>query len=77
MVLSRGLKIAAACIGLGIIGSAGLARSLTSLLFGVKPWDGLTFLFAASILALIALGAASIPAIRASRVDPMVALRDE
>ncbi|HEY3742936.1 MAG TPA: ABC transporter permease [Bryobacteraceae bacterium] len=77
MVLSRGLKIAAAGIGLGIIGSAGLARSLTSLLFGVKPWDGLTFLFAASILALIALGAASIPAIRASRVDPMVALRDE
>jgi len=61
----------------GLIGAALLARSIASFLFGVKPLDLVTFSSVAMLLALTAAVATAIPAWRAARVDPIVALRDE
>jgi putative ABC transport system permease protein len=77
LVLARGARIAVAGIAVGVVGSAALARSLAALLFGVDPLDAASFGAAAALLALVALGAASIPAWRAARVDPAIALREE
>jgi len=77
LVLRRGIRIVLAGIAVGVIAGAALARSLATLLFGVKPLDAATFLAAAALLAIIALTAATVPAWRAGRVDPAVALRDE
>jgi ABC-type antimicrobial peptide transport system permease subunit len=77
LVLARGVKIAVMGIAAGVAGAAALARSLAALLFGVKPLDAATFGTVAAILALVALLAASIPAWRAARVDPAIALREE
>jgi putative ABC transport system permease protein len=77
LVLTRGVKIVLGGIAAGMIGAAALARSLAALLFGVKPLDAASFGGAAALLALVALAAASIPAWRAGRVDPAIALRDE
>jgi putative ABC transport system permease protein len=77
LVLSRGAKIAAAGILTGLLGAAALTRTLASLLFGVNPLDAMTFATAATLLAAIALAAATIPAYRAAKVDPAITLRDE
>jgi putative ABC transport system permease protein len=77
LVLSRGLKIAAGGIAAGLAGAAVLARSAATLLFGVEPMDPRSYLFAAALLAMVALGASSVPAWRATRVDPAVTLREE
>jgi putative ABC transport system permease protein len=77
MVLSRGLKIAAAGIATGLATTAILARGVSTLLFGVRPVDTVAFLGSAAILALVALTAAAIPAWRAAKVDPSIALRQE
>jgi putative ABC transport system permease protein len=62
---------------LGLIGAALLARSIASFLFGVTPLDPLTFAGVAMLLALTAVCATLVPALRAARVDPIVVLRDE
>ncbi len=77
LVLGSGFKITLAGIGAGILGAAALTRSLSSLLYGVQAMDPLTFTVAPAMLGLIALIACAVPAIRASRVDPAVALREE
>ncbi|MGC1607077.1 MAG: hypothetical protein WA748_16240, partial [Candidatus Acidiferrum sp.] len=61
----------------GLIGAAALTRVMTSLLFGVSSTDALTFVAVPAMLAAVALAATVIPAWRATRVDPMVALREE
>jgi len=61
----------------GLIGSAGAARLLESLLFGVKPEDAVTFLAMTLVLTSVAALAGYLPARRASRIDPMLALRSE
>jgi len=61
----------------GILGAAAMARLVGNLLFGVPPGDLLTYLSATVLLAAVALLACYIPARRAMRVDPMVALRYE
>ena len=68
-----------ASIGLlgGLAGAAVLARSLESLLFRVAPFDALTFAAVAALLAAVALVASVVPAWRAARIDPMLALRNE
>jgi putative ABC transport system permease protein len=77
LVLGRGLRLAA----LGVLLGSGLAlattRLLRTLLFGVAPADPLAFAVAAALLPLVALAASLIPAWRATRVDPMAALRSE
>jgi putative ABC transport system permease protein len=77
LVLTRGLRIAIVGLTAGLLGAAMLSRSLATLLYGVQPLDLATFGATAALLAFVALSAAAIPAWRASRVDPAIALRDE
>ena len=75
MVLRRGASLCAAGLALGLAGSLALTRPLSSLLFGVTPTDPISFLGASILLAGVALLACYLPARRATRVDPMNALR--
>jgi predicted permease len=77
MVLRQGAKLALVGVCIGVVAALGLARLMTSLLFGVTAHDPLTFAAVAALLILIALLACYIPARRAMKVDPMVALRYE
>jgi predicted permease len=77
LVLRRTLLLAGAGIVIGLAGAAAATQFLTSILFGVKATDPATYAAVVALLALAALGASYIPAKRAMRVDPMVALRYE
>lgn len=77
MVLRRGALLAFVGVGVGLAGALALTRFLQSLLYQVKPADPLTFAAGAALLVAVALAACCIPAWRAMRVDPMVALRQE
>jgi predicted permease len=77
LVLRQALVLVLIGIGLGLGGAFALTRVLTSLLFGVSTTDGLTFVGLSLVLAAVALLASYLPARRAARVDPLVALRCE
>jgi putative ABC transport system permease protein len=77
MILGQTLKLTLAGVVLGLAGAFVVARFLTSLLFGVGVYDPATFLGVAALLVAVALTASYIPARRAMRVDPIVALRYE
>jgi len=76
-VVQRGMRWVAAGVFLGLLGAAGVTRLLSALLYGVAPTDPLTFAAGAGILAAMGLAASYLPARRASRVDPVAALRQE
>ena len=77
LIVSEGMKVALIGIGTGLLGGLVLGRAVSSLVFGVPVRDPLTFTGVALALASVTLAASTIPAIRASRVDPIVALRYE
>jgi putative ABC transport system permease protein len=77
MVLGQGVRATFAGVGIGVLAGLALTRLLRSLLYGVTPGDWFTFLSVAVLLLVVALAACSIPARRATRVDPIVALRYE
>jgi len=77
LILAEGAKLTFVGILIGLLGALALTRLMASLLFEVQPSDPAIFFGVAILLALVALAACYIPARRATRVDPMVALRYE
>ncbi len=77
MIVRQGMLLAFVGIALGLAAAYGLTRLLTAFLFGVKPVDPLVFAAVPVVLALVSLAAIWIPASRATRIDPALALRRE
>jgi putative ABC transport system permease protein len=77
LLLRWALSMVAFGVITGIVGSLAIARVLSGFLFGIKPTDPVTFLAVPLLLAIVALLASYIPARRAMKVDPLIALRDE
>jgi predicted permease len=77
MVLGRGTLLTFGGTTIGVIGALALARVIESLLYQIPPRDPLTYVTVCAILALVAITASYVPALRAAKVDPMVALRYE
>jgi ABC-type antimicrobial peptide transport system permease subunit len=77
MVVRQALVLAAAGIVIGGAGALLLTRLMRNLLFGIRPSDPVTFALVAAVLGVVAATAASVPGFRATRVDPVIALRAE
>ena len=77
LIVGRGMVLAVIGLGIGLAGALALTRFLSSLLFDVSATDPITFLSVSLLLAAVALLACYLPARRATKVDPMVALRYE
>jgi ABC-type antimicrobial peptide transport system permease subunit len=77
LVLGDGMKMTLGGIGIGLLAAFGLTRLIRNMLFGVSAADPATFVVIFALLALVALFACYIPARRATKVDPLAALRHE
>ncbi len=76
-VLGQGLRLAGVGIAAGVALALAATRRMTNLLFGTSPTDALTFAAVAALLVAVTVAASLVPALRASRVDPLIALREE
>jgi ABC-type antimicrobial peptide transport system permease subunit len=77
MFITRGVALAAIGLAVGLAAAAGLMRLLAALLFGVSPFDPITYGLVVVGLAAVAFVATWLPARQATRIDPMIALRSE
>jgi ABC-type antimicrobial peptide transport system permease subunit len=77
LILGQGLKLITIGVIVGLAAAVALTRLLSSLLFGVSATDPVTFIVIPLILAGVALGASFVPARKATKVDPIIALRNE
>jgi len=77
LVVQQGLRVTLLGVGLGLAASFAVTRLIATMLFDVSPTDVVTFTAVPLLLAAAALGASYLPALRATRIDPMVALRYE
>jgi ABC-type antimicrobial peptide transport system permease subunit len=77
LILTSGVKLAAVGCIFGLLGAAAASRLLRTFLFAVSPFDPVVLTLAAVAMLLLALAASALPARRASRTDPMLALRGE
>jgi ABC-type antimicrobial peptide transport system permease subunit len=75
-VIGDTMRLTAAGVAIGTIASLALARLIASLLYATSPFDAMTFVMAVVVLTAVALLAGYLPALRASRIEPMRALRD-
>jgi putative ABC transport system permease protein len=77
LVLVQGLRLALAGVVIGLVAAFAVTRVMKNMLFGLSSTDPLTFVAISLLLVLVALVASYLPALRATRVDPVVALRTE
>jgi putative ABC transport system permease protein len=77
LILRQGLWKTGIGLAIGLAGAFGLSRFMTSLLFAVKPTDPAVYVAVSAVLIVVALLASYLPARRAAKIDPLVALRDE
>jgi len=77
MIVGQGMRLVVIGVAAGIAAAFGLTRFLSGLLFGIKPTDPMTYIIVAALLSAIAFLATYIPARRATKVDPAIALRYE
>jgi putative ABC transport system permease protein len=77
MILSQASQLAAAGIGIGLIAALAITRLMTRFLYGVQPTDPITFAAVSFLLAAVALLACYLPARKATKIDPLIALRYE
>jgi len=77
LVVGQAMTLVGISLALGLIGAFGATRLLGSLLYGVRAWDPFTFVAIVFLISIVAFLAAWLPARRAARVDPVVALRAE
>jgi putative ABC transport system permease protein len=77
MVMRQGMTITLIGVGIGLVGAFGLTRLISAQLFAVKATDPATFVTVTVVLVAVAVAATLVPALRATRVDPITALREE
>ena len=77
LMVGKGLRLSVIGIGIGLVAAFGLTRVLASMLVGVKPTDPFTFVSVSVIFLFVAMVASWLPAFRAARLDPTIALRNE
>jgi putative ABC transport system permease protein len=77
LVVGQAMTLVGISLALGLVGAFGATRLLSSLLFGVRAWDPVTFIAIVALVGVVAFLAAWLPARRAAHVDPIVALRAE
>jgi len=77
LIVSQALKLTLFGVGIGLVAAFALSRVMSNLLYGVTATDPITFVSVSLLLIGVALAASSVPALKAARIDPLVALRSE